>query len=72
MADKTAVNGFNQVHSFPGVITSNPAPTAEGDLTSVEPHENEIRCDGTNIYVATSVVPATSVVWKKLAIPAWA
>ncbi len=64
---------FNEVHSMPGlVLSSTEIPATEGDMTGVEPVENEMRCDGANLYVATTVVAGTSVVWTKTALTAWA
>lgn len=62
---------YNTVHKMPGVVLDGPVPTTEDDMTTVEPIAGEVRVDETNIYVATTVVPGTSVVWTKTAQAAW-
>jgi len=63
---------YNTVHKMPGLVLTGDVPTAEDDMTDVDPVAGEVRCDETNMYVATTVVPGVSVVWTKDAHTAWA
>ena len=45
---------FQDVHSMPGLVLTNPAPTAADDVTTVPPVVGELRCDGSAMYACSA------------------
>jgi len=56
---------YRTVHDLPGLVTSSPIPASGSDFTAVPPKLNEVRFDGSTIYVCTD---AATPKWSSVAL----
>lgn len=64
--------GYKDAYVIPGLKLNGDVPTTANDVTDKFPVPGEIRCDETNLYIATAVSGTSTVTWKKLAWAAFA